>query len=448
MATLTFSRSSATNVAFTASGLTTTHTYSLQVYGGSKWYDKVTGLVGSTSYTKFFTVDSTSSYQARLWDVTISGVAATGTIPAWDASTDVTVMIYNYLNGSNTLVNGSYTGKEGSTFSIQASGTQYQTYIGLYTFQYYALSSEGFAANHGANVPITIKSGLSVRVYWKAQTYQYATYVYVDGSLAQYYATVSITNEKIRVSDIQGYSDYVSTYDFQYATANSGTTEYAYYSQIPLNADSITAIRLYFKSKSKAVKPTISGITTTATSATVSWSKNGGTYGTWQLYYGTSISSMQSAGQISSSPATVSGLTPGTAYIFYIQNIVSSSDTARSDNVSATTQKGTDYFAWTSDDSTKIAAGQPIRNLTAVAWNNLISKVAACGGNSSSIYSASSGSRITANHFNSMRNAISGLSGAGSVPSSVTAGSSKILASMFIGLKSAINRAISYQNNK
>lgn len=111
------------------------------------------------------------------------------------------------------------------------------------------------------------------------------------------------------------------------------------------------------------------------------------------------------------------------------------------------TKKVIPYFSWTADDATKIAAGQPVRNITASAWNDLISRISACGGNSSSVYTAYSGSKITANHFNSMRNGISGLTGAGSVPSSVTADTSKILASSFIGLKDAINRAISYKNS-
>ena len=85
MATLTFSRSSATRVVFTASGLAASHTYSLQVYSGTNWVNKVTNLSGSTSYTKFFDVDNPTSYQARLWDATISGTVATGTIPAWSA---------------------------------------------------------------------------------------------------------------------------------------------------------------------------------------------------------------------------------------------------------------------------------------------------------------------------------------------------------------------------
>lgn len=111
------------------------------------------------------------------------------------------------------------------------------------------------------------------------------------------------------------------------------------------------------------------------------------------------------------------------------------------------TKKAIPYFSWTTDDATKIAPGQPVRNITASAWNDLISKISACGGDSNSVYTAYPGSTITANHFKSMRNGISGLAGAGDVPPDVTAGTSKILASLFIGLKNAINRAISYKNS-
>lgn len=447
MPTIVFSRSSASTVWASASGCVASHTYKIQVYGNGSWWDKVTGLSGSTSYTKSFSVDSANSYSARLWDVTISGSTATGTIPEWETENDVTVDIYNYLNGKNTLTDGSYTGQKGSSFSIQTAGTQYQSYVQIYTFQYFTLSSESYDTNHSARDPIKITTGLRVRVYWRTDTYPYSTFVYVDGSSVKQYGIVDNSDSRVRVSDMQGYADYSSSYDFQYATKNGGTTEYAYYSQIPLETGSTTVIRLYFKTKPKAVKPTISSISTTNTTATVYWSKNGGSYGSWYLYYGTSTTNMQSAGQITSSPKTITGLSAGTAYVFYIQNTVSSSDTARSDYASATTKSNIGYFAWTSDDSSKIRAGQPVTNLTASAWSNLISKVGACGGSSNSIYSAFSGSRVTANHFNTARNAISGLSGAGSTPSSVTAGSSKVLASLFISLKEALNRAISYKNS-
>ena len=254
------------------------------------------------------------------------------------------------------------------------------------------------------------------------------------------------------VSSLPGYTLYANDYDFQYAKVRNSSIQYSANSTIALTANSTTYIDLYFKTKKLSVAPVITQVTTTSTTALVSWSKNGGTKGVWIIYYGLSSASMTSGGHITSSPATITGLTPGKTYIFYIQNYVSPTDTANSTAVTAVTKDAIGYFAWTNDDATNIKPGQPIKNLTAAAWRNLIAKVAACGGNTASIPSASSGTPITANHFNQMRDAISGLTGAGSVASSVISGTSKILASQFANsstaLKEAINRAISAKNNE
>ena len=612
MASIQFSRSDSTTVWATASNCATSHTYTIQVYSGGTWWDKVTNLYGNTSYTKSFSVNGSGSYSARLWDETIQGVAATGSIPEWETSKDVTVTIKNYLNSTTALVDGSYTGQVGTSFSITAPGTQYQTYANQYTFQYYTLSSENYSQNHSANEPIFIKDGLQVRVYYKSISYPYTTYVYVNGSLVrtaqnttntesrvriselsaytayadaydfQYakvgdssveYASYSLINltqgsmtyislyfveklypytiyiyidgeagptttnttnteSRVRISELSAYTAYADAYDFQYAKVGDSSVEYASYSlinltqgsmtyislyfveklypytiyiyidgeagptttnttntessvlvsslfadtqyaidydfqyatvvglsgqydansYITLTSGSTTGIQLYFKSKIRSVEPIISSVTTTSTTATINWSKNGGTEGVWIIYYGLSSATMESGGYITSSPATITGLAPGKTYIFYIQNYVSSSDKANSNSVTAATNEAIGYFAWTNDDATNIQTGQPVTNLTASAWQNLIAKVAACGGNTGSIPTASSGTKITANHFNQMRNAISGLTGAGSVASSVTSGTSKVLASLFANattaLKEAINRAISAKNNQ
>ena len=444
----------------------------------------------------------------------------------------VTVTIYNYLDGSNTLVNGSFTGDINNTFYISAPGTQYQTYSQQYEFQYFTLSTQNYNTTHDASYPITIKAGLIVRAYYKSISYPYTAYVYIDGSLVRTAQNTTNTESKVRISELAAYTAYADAYDFQYAKVKGSSVEYASYSLIDLtqgsmtyislyfvkklypytiyiyidgtagptttnttntessvlisslpayinyaadydfqyatvvglsgqyNADSritltsgsTTGIRLYFKSKIRSVEPIISSVTTTSTTATINWSKNGGTEGVWVIYYGLSSASMASGGYVTSSPATITGLTPGKTYIFYIQNYVSSSDKANSNSVTAATNEAIGYFAWTNDDATNIQSGQPVTNLTASAWQNLIAKVAACGGSTGSIPTASSGTKITANHFNQMRNAISGLTGAGSVASSVTSGTSKVLASLFANattaLKEAINRAISAKNNQ
>lgn len=541
MPTLTGVSGTPTSITLTVSGMSSSTTYR-RTY---KWIlnsvvmktttDPEPHTTSASAYISGLTPSTAYQCKVEIYNPGGSKVAEAGYIRVVTLDPDpqpVTVTIYNYLDGSNTLVNGSFTGDINNTFYISASGTQYQTYSQQYEFQYFTLSTQSYNITHDASYPITIKAGLIVRAYYKSIRYPYTAYVYIDGSLARTTQNTTNTESKVRISDLAAYTAYADAYDFQYAKVGDSSVEYASYSLINLtrgsmtyislyfvkklypytiyiyidgtagptttnttntessvlisslpayinyvadydfqyatvvglsgqyNADSritltsgsTTGIRLYFKSKIRSVEPIISSVTTTSTTATINWSKNGGTEGVWVIYYGLSSASMVSGGYVTSSPATITGLTPGKTYIFYIQNYVSSSDKANSNSVTAATNEAIGYFAWTNDDATNIQSGQPVTNLTASAWQNLIAKVAACGGSTGSIPTASSGTKITANHFNQMRNAISGLTGAGSVASSVTSGASKVLASLFANattaLKEAINRAISAKNNQ
>lgn len=541
MPTLTGVSGTPTSITLTVSGMSSSTTYR-RTY---KWIlnsvvmktttDPEPHTTSASAYISGLTPSTAYQCKVEIYNPGGSKVAEAGYIRVVTLDPDpqpVTVPIYNYLDGSNTLVNGSFTGDINNTFYISASGTQYQTYSQQYEFQYFTLSTQSYNITHDASYPITIKAGLIVRAYYKSIRYPYTAYVYIDGSLARTTQNTTNTESKVRISDLAAYTAYADVYDFQYAKVGDSSVEYASYSLINLtqgsmtyislyfvkklypytiyiyidgtagptttnttntessvlisslpayinyaadydfqyatvvglsgqyNADSritltsgsTTGIRLYFKSRIRSVEPIISSVTTTSTTATINWSKNGGTEGVWIIYYGLSSASMESGGYVTSSPATITGLTPGKTYIFYIQNYVSSSDKANSNSVTAATNEAIGYFAWTNDDATNIQSGQPVTNLTASAWQNLIAKVAACGGSTGSIPTASSGTKITANHFNQMRNAISGLTGAGSVASSVTSGTSKVLASLFANattaLKEAINRAISAKNNQ
>lgn len=283
--------------------------------------------------------------------------------------------------------------------------------------------------------------------------YPYTQKVYIDGS---YYSSVSnnyYTESTVTIGDLSLYTKYIADYDFDYALVGSSSIKRNQYYNAPLSLNANTDICLYFTSKPAPVKPTITRITTAQNSANVYWNANGGVgggTGYWVLYYGVSTSSLTSVRLTDdSTAATITGLQADTTYIFYIRHYVSG-DYLQSSSMNATTSSAIGYFAWTSDDATKIQAGQPVTNLTATAWNNLISKISACGGSTGSIPKATAGSQITAEHFNQMRNAISGLSGSGSVASSVTSGSTKLRATLFANastaLKEAINRAISTTN--
>lgn len=541
MPTLTGVSGTPTSITLTVSGMSSSTTYR-RTY---KWIlnsvvmktttDPEPHATSASAYISGLTPSTAYQCKVEIYNPGGSKVAEAGYIRVVTLDPDpqpVTVTIYNYLDGSNTLVNGSFTGDINNTFYISASGTQYRTYSQQYEFQYFTLSTQSYNTTHDASYPITIKAGLIVRAYYKSIRYPYTAYVYINGSLARTAQNTTNTESKVRISELAAYTAYADAYDFQYAKVGNSSVEYASYSlinltrgsmtyislyfvkklypytiyiyidgtagptttnttntessvlisslpayinyaadydfqyatvvglsgqynansYITLTSGSTTGIRLYFKSKIRSVEPIISNVTTTSTTATINWSKNGGTEGVWVIYYGLSSASMVNGGYATSSPATITGLTPGKTYIFYIQNYVSSSDKANSNSVTAATNEAIGYFAWTNDDATNIQSGQPVTNLTASAWRNLIAKVAACGGSTRSIPTASSGTKITANHFNQMRNAISGLTGAGSVASSVTSGTSKVLASLFANattaLKEAINRAISAKNNQ
>lgn len=131
----------------------------------------------------------------------------------------------------------------------------------------------------------------------------------------------------------------------------------------------------------------------------------------------------------------------------------------RSDNPSATLyavwQKITiSKFYWAGSDSADaslIAQGQPITNMTATRWNNLLAKikeVADAQGGSFSYTTVSSGETITAAKFNEARSGIAVLTGHGTLPLIQYSGN-EIKASYFNGstsLKSALNAAIEVTN--
>ena len=210
-------------------------------------------------------------------------------------------------------------------------------------------------------------------------------------------------------------------------------------------------MRVYYKTKITAVAPYISGVTLTKNTATVTWDKNGGGYGSWTLYWGKTSYTAIGSQSIGSSPVTVSGLDPGTTYYFWIVN-KAGTDSKTSNTVSGETKAQIAAFAWTSDDASYIAAGKAVTYLTAASWNRLTAKInevrAARGYGSISFTTAYAGQTITAAIYNEAANAIGNLAGAGSV-STVSAGTkmeATYFANSYSALKEALNRAISSYN--
>ena len=375
------------------------------------------------------------------------------TVKVYYQSKTTTIPIYNYLDGQHTLSDGSVSGTIGNSFFLAMSGTQYQTYSQEYEFQYFRLASEGYATNHAATETIPITSGQAVRVYYQSKTTTIPIYNYLDGqhTLSDGSVSGTIGNSFFLAMSGTQYQTYSQEYEFQYfRLASEGyATNHAATETIPITSGQ--AVRVYYKTKITAVAPVISGVTLTKNTATVTWDKNGGGYGSWTLYWGKTSYTAIGSQSIGSSPVTVSGLDPGTTYYFWIVN-KAGTDSKTSNTVSGDTKAQIAAFAWTSDDAAYIAAGKAVTYLTAASWNRLTAKInevrAARGYGSISFTTAYAGQTITAAIYNEAANAIGNLAGAGS-GSTVSAGTkleATYFANSYSALKEALNRAISSYN--
>ena len=117
-------------------------------------------------------------------------------------------------------------------------------------------------------------------------------------------------------------------------------------------------------------------------------------------------------------------------------------------------KKKIELFYWNSatTDSTLIAKGQPISNMTAARWNRFKAKIAELAeaeGGSYSYSTVASGDTFYATEFNAVRTAIMNRSGYGTLPAAQSSGNA-VKASLFEGsgsLKTALNAAITHYNN-
>lgn len=117
-------------------------------------------------------------------------------------------------------------------------------------------------------------------------------------------------------------------------------------------------------------------------------------------------------------------------------------------------KKSIDLFYWSNAtwDAANIKAGQPISNLTATRWNNLLAKIkelADAEGDSYSYSTVNPSTTFYASQFNSARLDISNRTGYGTLPAEQFK-DYPVKAALFEGegsLKSALNAAITHYNN-
>ena len=463
MATLTGASGTPTSITLTVSGMSSDTKYIRRyeyILAGQVMATVTDSAAGTTTASRIITgltPDTLYICRVRIYNSSTNGlVAEVGPISvrtlAQSAGT-TTVSILNYLDNLTQLTSGSFKGGIGDTFYISASGTQYRTYSQQYTFLYFRLSSQNYSTEHDASYPIPIQEGQTVKVYYQSKTTTIPIYNYLDGqhTLADGSFSGTIGNSFfLSVSGTQ-YQTYSQEYEFQhFRLASEGyATNHAATETIPITSGQ--AVRVYYKTKITAVAPVISGVTLTKNTATVTWDKNGGGYGSWTLYWGKTSYTAIGSQSIGSSPVTVSGLDPGTTYYFWIVN-KAGTDSKTSNTVSGETKAQIALFAWTGDDATYIQSGKVVTYLTAASWNRLTAKInevrAARGYSSISFTTAYAGQTITAAIYNEAANAIGNLAGAGSV-STVSAGTkleATYFANSYSALKEALNRAISSYN--
>lgn len=471
MAGISFTRPSSGTVGYSATGLSLDHEYKVQVQSGGAWYDKDSFTAESTSKSGTFSVDSSGSYSGRLYSVTLATVLATATIPAYSDVSTVTIYAtcetgvsqFTLAYGTrSTIVTAeagvtSITITAGTSITIRSIYTQdgygspYTLYANIASapYNWYAYTREFTNSTTLSDTSFDrrVKVGAT-----ETATYPYEQRVYVDDSLVTTAANTTNTASSVQISALSNYSYYENQgYLFEKAVAG-GVTYTSPASTIALTKNTTTTIRLYFTSPERAVKPTISSVSVTATTAAVYWSKNGGTYGVWQLYYGKSTETASLYGEITTSPVTVTGLEPGTNYDFKVRNFVKTSDEKSSETYTAKTKYDIKSFAWTDDDATKIAKDKPVSNLTASAWNTLMSLInqirAAHGLAETALPEAAAGGQIKASDFTTAANAIGGLTGAGTVASVPEDNVVKatLFANSSTALKEAVNRAVDSAN--
>lgn len=404
---------------------------------GSKEFTSSTSI--STTFTRRITVSATKNivYYPYVVSIYLDGSFVTNSSNSTNTSASVRI---SSLSAYTSYINAGY-----DFDYLRADGTNYSSvssYVplnaGSTTYLYIYFTTKKYAVSPTLSFTSSTTNAISInwnknggsqgnwRVYYKKSSdTSYTLYGNYTGTIATITGLSAGTSYNIYVMN------YVSSLD--QATSNV-----------------ITASTQNYLAKT----PTISVSSYTVTTVTLTWGKNGGSSGSWNLYYGTSTSSMQLYGAITDNPIKITGLTANTKYYFYIRNAVANDDYKDSSTVNATTLSAIGYFSWTSNDYSNIVSGNEFSLfITATGWNNLTAKINTCrnrmGYSSVTFTQVNSGNTLTADIYNNVKSYISSLTSAGTIANDVKKGDiayPKFFANDDGALKEAINRAISALN--
>lgn len=296
--------------------------------------------------------------------------------------------------------------------------------------------------------------------------YYYKCVVYLDDVEWYESNTVRTTDDIVYIDDI--IDSYSGGYNVDRITGNGYTITGTYYYLTPSKNDPSMPVVFRLYCNRGLVTPDIEYVSATATTITVSWKKNGGTVGSWYILYDT-------VGTDWNTSTKIRVTTPGNYTITnldykkgYFISCVNSSGLAYKQSEDIYVERGgggggggggrtIQPFAWTLNDDQYIKAGQPITNMKASAWNNLIAKInellSVYGMSSSGLSQVGAGDPVTKSRFNALRTQLARVPGVGAVVPEIGAGYQTIKATYFANdlkyyedLKSAVNRAVSSAN--
>ena len=267
MATLSGASGTPTSITLTVSGMSSTTTYKRKyeyILAGQVMATVTDSTAGTTTASRIITgltPDTLYICRVRIYNSNTGAlVAETNSISVRtlaQSTSQATVSILNFLDNLTQLASGSFKGDIGDTFYISAVGTQYQTYSQQYHFLYFRLSSQNYNTEHGANYPIPIQEGQTVKVYYQSKTTTIPIYNYLDGQHTLSDGSVSGTIGNSFFLSMSGtqYQTYSQEYEFQYfRLASEGyATNHAATETIPITSGQ--AVRVYYKTKITAVAP-------------------------------------------------------------------------------------------------------------------------------------------------------------------------------------------------
>ena len=277
MASLTLSGST-----LVVSGLSSGTRYAFRVYyttpSGSTgdWRHPTSGTVTATSSScnlpiqMNMTTAGTYEFYVNVWNGTNNTNSTTNTVTKVVSGGGTTSrthyarcgdgISYFYIGGNEIKSTGA-TSFTASTNTLTISNIGRTSGYSTPYLAYYNVSSSpnqwdvSYVSFSGSSYSIdaSFSRRITLKATYQQTYYKYTQNVYVDGDFVNTATNSVNTSTSVRVSTLPAYTNYISEYTFNYATANNKT--YSASDYIPLSSNSTTIINLYFKMKSTNTYP-------------------------------------------------------------------------------------------------------------------------------------------------------------------------------------------------